>query len=300
MQDLLTAYAYPFIITVVAAGFYLAGSFSILNKRNRRLKKARKVEVYDTISGETPSQIDDDEILNMGIDSIKSRFSFIQKLFPIGMFFLWLVALVIPYLSTMPAIYISLLVAVVSVTMGIALRPFLENIVAGVIISFFQPFRVGDTVRIEDHYGVIERIDLAQCVLRVWDWKRFVIPNSKMLTKEIQNLTMHDSFIWAHVAFHVEPECDLERVEELAKRAARDSKHILEREEPVFWVTKLEKDSVECWVAAWADNPPEAWELRCDIRRDLQKFLKAEGIKFQAIQAQIQTSQSKQAKAKQT
>lgn len=287
MKEFLASYAYPFLVSVSIIGLYLAGNLSILKKRNKRIRKAKKQEVFEPITGETPEQIDDKEILNMGIESIRSRFSFIQKLFPFMLLILWVILLVIPYLSTLPAIYISLVVAIVSVVAGIAFRPFLENIVAGVIISFFQPFRVGDTVSIEGHYGVVERIDLAQCILRVWDWKRFVIPNSKMLTKEIQNLTMHDSLIWAHVPFYVEPGADLEKVEELAKEAARKSRFIMEKEEPVFWVTNLEKDAVQCWIAAWADNPPSAWELRCDIRKFLQKLLRENEIKFQSIHADL-------------
>lgn len=291
MKELFTTYIYPVSVTIVMLALYLAGNFSLAKNRNKKIRRAKKKEVFDPTSGDTPKEIDDREIFNLGIDSIRSRFSFMQKLFPVFMLTLWMVILAIPYLSALPAIYISLVAAIVSVVLGIALRPFLENIIAGVIISFFQPFKVGDTVRIEGQYGVIERIDLTQCVLRVWDWQRFVIPNSKMLTKEFQNLTMHDTLIWAYVNFWVEPGCDLDEVETLAKDAARQSTYSLEKEEPVFWVMQLEKDSVECWIAAWAANPSEAWELKCDIRKGVHKRLMQQGIKFQSIQAKVENSQ---------
>lgn len=287
MEAIITKYAYPVSVTIAILALYLAGNFSLLNKKRKRLKRAKRREVFDPIHSDTPNEIDDKEIINMGIDSIRNRFSFMQKLLPIFMIFVWLAAMSIPYLSTLPAIYISLVVTIVSVVAGISLRPFLENIIAGVIISFFQPIRVGDTVRIEGQYGVVERIDLTQCILRVWDWERFVIPNSKMLTKEIQNLTMHDSLIWAHIPFWVEPNCDLDKVEEIAKQAALDSRYAMETEVPVFWVTKLEKDAVECWIAAWADNPSDAWELRCDMRKGVHKGLMKEGIKFHNFQASL-------------
>lgn len=286
-MELFTEYAYPILVTISMLALYLAGNFSLLNKKKKRIKRAKKKEVFDPIQGETPKEIDDKEIFDMGIESIRSRFHFMQRLLPVLFVSIWLIALSVPYLSALPAIYISMVVTIVSVITGIALKPFLENIIAGVIISFFQPFRVGDTVRIEEQYGVIERIDLTQCILRVWDWKRYVIPNSKMLTKEIQNLTMHDSIIWAHTPFHIEPNADLEEVEKLAKEAAVNSEYSIDREEPVFWVTGLEKDSVECWIAAWASNPPEAWELRCDMRKRIHKSLRERGIKFQSIQANL-------------
>lgn len=293
MKELFTNYAYPTLVTISMFLVYLAGSLSISNKKGTRIRKAKKKEVFDPIHGDVPDQVDEKEIFNMGIDSIRARFVFIQKLWPILLSALWVIILSIPYLSALPAIYISLVVGITSVVAGIALKPFLENIIAGIIVSFFQPFRVGDTVRIENQYGVIERIDLTQCVLRVWDWKRFVIPNSKMLTKEIQNLTMHDSVIWAHVAFYVEPDCDLDQIELLAKEVARKSSYCMETEEPVFWVTSMQKDAIECWVAAWADNPAAAWELRCDIRKRLHKELRAQNISFQKAIINIENLQAK-------
>ncbi len=293
MKALFIEYAYPALVTFSMFLIYLAGSLSISNKKGKRIKKAKRKEVFEPIHGDVPEQVDEKEILKMGIDSIRARFVFIQKLWPILLLALWVIILSVPYLSALPAIYISLIVGIASVVAGIALKPFLENIIAGIIVSFFQPFRVGDTVRIEGQYGVIERIDLTQCVLRVWDWKRFVIPNSKMLTKEIQNLTMHDSLLWAHVSFYVEPDCDLEEVEEIARSVARKSVFSMDTEEPVFWVTSMEKDAVECWVAAWVDNPSAAWELRCEIRKELHKELRAKNISFQKARINIENLETK-------
>ncbi len=288
MNDLISTYGYPASVTLVTLALYSAGNLSLLNKKRRMLKKAKKREVYDPMLGDTPDEIDDKKILQLGVDSIQSRFLFIQRLLPIFFALLWVVIMSVPYLSALPAIYISVVLTIVSVVAGISLRPFLENIIAGIIVSFFQPFRVGDTVRIEGQYGVIERIDLTQCVLRVWDWERFVVPNSKMLTKEIQNLTMHDSLIRAHIDFWVEPHTDLDQVEQISLNAAKDSEFSLKNEDPVFWVTKLDKDAVQCWIAAWAENPTDAWELRCDMRKRIHQSLRDANIKSQSIQANLQ------------
>lgn len=288
MNDLISTYAYPASVTVVILALYSAGNLSLLNKKRRMLKRVKKREVFDPIQGDTPDEIDDKKILQLGVDSIQSRFVFIQRLLPIFLALAWVVFMSVPYLSALPAIYISVVLTIVSVVAGISLRPFLENIIAGIIVSFFQPFRVGDTVRIEGQYGVIERIDLTQCVLRVWDWERFVVPNSKMLTKEIQNLTMHDSLIRAHIEFWVEPHTELDKVEKISLDAAKDSHFSLKNEEPVFWVTKLDKDAVQCWVAAWAENPSDAWELRCDMRKRIHSSLREANIRSHSIQANLQ------------
>lgn len=281
MNELIMKNLYPLSVTFIAFLIYLIGQGSIKAKRNKRITRAKRKEVHDPISGDTPEEINDDEIQALGVDSIKGRFLFIQRAYPIFVFCLWICLLVTPYLSELPAIYISLIVAIVSLTLGVAIKPFIENIIGGVVISLFQPIRIGDTVKIDDHYGVIEQINLTHSILRVWDWKRFVIPNSKMMQKEVQNHSMHDNLIWAHVVFYVEPECDLEEVEKLAVQAAFESEYKLAGEQPTFWVTDMQKDSVQCWLAVWAPNSPDAWELRCDIRKRLHKKFRESKIAFQ-------------------
>ena len=40
------------------------------------------------------------------------------------------------------------------------------------------------------------------------------------------------------------------------------------------------KDTIKCWLAAWADNPSDAWELRNDLRTSLLKRFQSEKINF--------------------
>lgn len=276
-------YIYPITVSGIALILYSLGNMWISRKKKRRIKRAQKKDIQDPIGGETPEEIDDARLQALGIDSIKGRFLFIQRAYPIFIACLWLALLIAPYLSKLPAIYISLIVAGVSLIFGVAIRPFVENIVGGVVISLFQPIRIGDTVRIDGHYGVIEQINLTHCILRVWDWKRFVIPNSKMMTKEVQNLNMHDDLIWTHIVLYIEPECDLDLVEKLSREAAFESEYKVAGEQPTFWVTDMQKDSIQCWLAVWAPNPQDGWELRCDIRKKLHKKFRENRIAFQNI-----------------
>ncbi len=127
---------------------------------------------------------------------------------------------------------------------------------------------------------MIEEIGLTYSIVKKWDWNRVVIPNAKLIQKEIQNLTINDQYIWAHIEFFVSPETDLEKLEAWAKECPLESKYFANTEEPTFWVMELEKDSIKCWVAAWADNPSDAWELRNDMRTNLLKRLQQERVSF--------------------
>lgn len=149
------------------------------------------------------------------------------------------------------------------------------------MISFFRYIRVGDTVIIDDHYGIIEDIGLTSTILKQWDWNRIIIPNSRMLQKEIRNMTINDTYLWAHIEFFVSPEADLAKVEEITLKAAKKSRYISSTSPDInFWVMGLEKDAIKCWAAAWADSPSDAWELKTNMRTEIVGALQREKIPF--------------------
>ena len=189
-----------------------------------------------------------------------------------------MVLVFLPQLNKIPAAYLSIVAAVVSVFAGLAFRPFLENLFAGVVISFFKSVKIGDAVIIDGDYGTIEEIGLTYAVLKKWDWVRIVIPNNRLIQKEIQNFSLYDQYVWAHIEFYVSPTADMEEIEKYAIDAAKSSDYLKEIEEPSFWVMDMQKDCVKCWVAAWASSPGHAWDVRDRTRRNLHKILKEKGV----------------------
>src|SRR5438270_6110213 len=69
--------------------------------------------------------------------------------------------------------------AVLGIVVGFASQRTLGNFVAGLLIAFTQPVRLGDTVTVEDTEGVVEEIGLLDTFVRTEDGDRLVIPNEK-------------------------------------------------------------------------------------------------------------------------
>lgn len=272
--------SYMIFVTLLFLGVYLFSQYKIKRVEKKRLKSIKKRDISDAVETDSPIENQESALKKKGIGEIEDKFSFLRKMFPIVLFIFWSIAIAIPYIGRIPSVYISIVAAIISVIAGFSLRPFLENLFSGVVISFFKSIKIGDTVTIDDQYGIIEEIGLTYSILRRWDWNRIIIPNTKLLQKEIQNLTMTDHYIWAHIEFFVSPDTDISELEIMTKNIAKDSKYFNEAEEPSFWVMSLEKDTIKCWLAAWADNPSDAWELRNDMRTKLIKEFQKRGIKF--------------------
>ncbi len=280
MMDLLQEYQYVIITTVIYLFIYLAFQLKVKKAQNYKLKMIKNRRIINAIETDSPEENPRTDLREKGIELIEHRFSLISRALPLLLFMLWLLTIVIPYLNQIPSVYISIIAAVVSVIAGFSLRPFLENLFAGVIISFFKAIRIGDTVYIDGHYGLIEEIGITYSVLKKWDWSRVVMPNSKLIQKEVQNLTLHDNHIWAHIEFYVSPDSKIEEVEKIALEVAESSKFNTKVEKPSFWIINMEKDCFKCWLAAWADGPSDAWELKHDMRIKLIKKFNEYGIKL--------------------
>lgn len=84
---------------------------------------------------------------------------------------------------------------VAGLAVGPAARPLLSNLIAGVQIAVAQPTRLDDVVVIEGEYGTIEEIASTYVVIKLWDWRRMVVPLSYFIEKPFQNWTRETSAI---------------------------------------------------------------------------------------------------------
>jgi small-conductance mechanosensitive channel len=102
--------------------------------------------------------------------------------------------------------------AVLGLIVGFASQRTLGNFVAGILIAFTQPLRLGDRVRVDDVDGVVEEIGLTYTWVRAEDESRFVVPNEKLASDTIRNFTIRSPEKVAEVTLQVELAQDLDAV----------------------------------------------------------------------------------------
>lgn len=243
--------------------------------RKRHLEAKNRL---DAVATESPVDDPTELAMSRGIESIEQHATVTRRtLVPLIIAVMVLLA-AIPLLSKVPATFVSLVVGALTVVGGIAVRPVFENMIAGLVVAFSRQVNIGDTVLIDEHYGTVEDITLTHTTIKLWDWRRYVLPNSRMLQSSVVNLTVVDRFQWAYVEFWVSPSADLEEVAEVARSLPSRSEYYAAHEAPQFWVMEMAKDGIRCWLAAWADSPANAWELRNDMRTALATELRKRGV----------------------
>jgi small-conductance mechanosensitive channel len=264
---------------------------TLLKIKSNRSKRIRNLDSFGSIETSAPDDIGELGEIDAAVENIENRFSIIGNITFFVILVVWGIAIAFPFLNSIPAALISVLVTVSSIVLGIAARPLIENVIAGMVISFSKAIRVGDTVVIDEHYGTVEDISLNHTIIKLWDWKRLIIPSSKMLSKEVLNLTYHDSYIWVHITFYVSYDTELEQVKQIAIESVRKSDNFSSNETPGFWVMEMDKDAYQCWVAGWTNSAPKAWNLASDIRTGIAMKFQSDGIKAHRFGVDISPAQ---------
>ena len=243
--------------------------------RKKHLKGRSTVEAVET---ESPHDDPTKFAQELGFESIETFTTATRRLLvPIVVLFV-VGAVSLPFLERVPAALLSLLGAAIAVLIGIAARPIIENAIAGLVISSSRLVHIGDTIKVDDWYGTVEDITTTHTTIRLWDWRRYVLPNSQMLQTPFLNYTLVDQYQWGYVEFWVSYDADIDLVTKLAVQSPQESAHFADYEPARFWVMEMAKEGVRCWVAAWADSPSDAWLLTHDMRTKLIRSFREHGI----------------------
>src|SRR5438105_3058273 len=158
--------------------------------------------------------------------------------------------------------------AVLGIVVGFASQRTLGNFVAGLLIAFTQPVRLGDDVVIESTEGTVEEIGLIYTFVRTENGDRLVIPNEKLASDTIRNSTIRSREKVAEISLQVPLEKDVGAV--VARlRTMRDDTEV--------FVSDL-SGTATVVVRARAEDEPAAERLERELRLRAHEVLRAEGV----------------------
>ena len=179
---------------------------------------------------------------------------------------------------------------ILAVVIGFASQQALANVIAGVFIVIFKPFRINDRVQIKDNFysGVVEDITLRHTVIRNFENRRIVIPNSLMSSEIIVNSDFGEDLICKFVDVGIAYESDVLLAKKILAEEVMNHPNWLDRrtdeekqdkEPPVaVRVVALAESSVNLRAWAWAGDTAAAFEMQCDVLERIKIRFPQEGI----------------------
>src|SRR5262249_23451488 len=152
---------------------------------------------------------------------------------------------------------------VAGIVVGLAARPVLPNLTAGIQLAMTQPIRIEDAVIVENEWGRIEEITSTYVVVRLWDLRRMVVPLSYFIEKPFQNWTREGTAIMGSVLLRLDYTAPIERIRAKAAEIASSSK-LWDRKVVTVQVTDAGERTIEVRVLVSAGNAGSAFDLRCE------------------------------------
>ena len=163
--------------------------------------------------------------------------------------------------------FIALLGAM-GLAIGMALQGTLQNFAGGVIILLMKPFKVGDYIECGQFKGYIQEIRIFHTVMRPFNGRTIVIPNSELSNKSLINHTKEEN-IRLDVVASVAYGSDLEKVKEVLMEVINNEPLIqTEPKAPVVAVSELGNSSVDLSMWMWV-KVEDYWTVWLRIRENI-------------------------------
>ncbi|MFH1121691.1 MAG: mechanosensitive ion channel domain-containing protein [Bacteroidota bacterium] len=221
-----------------------------------------------------------------------TRYKFLRNAvsFVVFMLAITLIFYTIPELRTI-GITLFAGAGIFAAIIGFASQEAFSNIISGIFIVIFKPFRVGDNIKIGDvHHGVVEDITLRHTIINNFENRRIIIPNTVISSQTIINSTIEDEKICTFIEVGISYDSDLGKAKAILSETVGNHPNCLDNrsaedagpDEPkvIVRVISYGESSVNLRAYGWAANTSEGFVMKCDVFETLKYRFTEGGIEF--------------------
>lgn len=180
---------------------------------------------------------------------------------------------------------------ILAVVIGFAAQKTLANIVAGISIAIYTPFRIGDRLKVGDEFGDVEEINLRHTIIRTWENKRLIIPNAVISEEKIFNFSIKDEKLLITLDMGISYDSDIDKARNIMLKFARKHPDIISpkikddhegwvKKEPVVRMTNCGEYAINLRLYYWVESPKKAWTAKFDLIEKIKKEFDKQGIEI--------------------
>lgn len=222
----------------------------------------------------------------------ETRYRFIKNAvsFLVWIFAFATIILMIPALRAL-AITLFAGAGILVAIIGFAAQSAFSNIIGGIFIIIFRPFRVGDMIKVGAlDYGIVEDITLRHTIILNFENKRLVIPNSVISVENIINDNIEDNLICKFIEIRISYDSDFDLAEKIIQEEALkhplciDYRTRAEKKDKIPQVEvrliKFDEYSINLRAYVWTKDPLLAYRMHSDINKSIKKRFDSEGVEI--------------------
>jgi small-conductance mechanosensitive channel len=185
----------------------------------------------------------------------------------------------VPALSSLGAASLTSL-SVITIIVGLAAQNTLGNLVAGISLLLYRPFKLGDRLQVLAptgvETGIVENLTLGYTWLKTDDNRRVVVPNSLMASQTAINLTGDDPRVICSVPISISYGSDIDKARAILIELA--GQHSKTKQVFACPLTQLGSSGMVLTLDVWCADALTAITVRCDLLEQATKRFAIEGI----------------------
>ena len=171
---------------------------------------------------------------------------------------------------------------VIAVVVGFASQKAFSNIISGIFILIFKPFKISDIIEFNNgQKGIVEDITLRHTLIKDYENRRIVIPNSIISEETITNCNIQDEKIRNHLMFSISYDSNIDTAVKIIQKEANKHPLLIDhrtkeekrKNEPivVVRVVALSDFSVDLKAYVWASNNDDGFIIKCDLLKSVKE-----------------------------
>ncbi len=178
--------------------------------------------------------------------------------------------------------------AIISAVLAFAAQDVIKDILAGMMISVYKPFEVGNRIELEDGTaGIIKDITMRHVVIQGIDTQMWVIPNSRLNSMKIRNFSYHAVHKGAQFQFNIAYGSDVEKAMSLIRQAVIDSEYTIPgkltdkgREYSHVYFTAFDDSSLRLVTTVYFEPKTPSEVVISDINMRVDNAFREHGIEI--------------------
>ena len=171
---------------------------------------------------------------------------------------------------------------IIAVVIGVASQEAIANVIGGIFIIIYRPFKIGDILKIrEDMIGTVEDITLRHTVINNYQNKRIVVPNAMINKEKLINYDLGEKKTCQWIEIGISYDSDINVAKSILEKACLAHPNLIDNrdymakknEDPkvIVRIISLGDSSVNLRAWAWAKDYPSAFVMKCEVMESTKK-----------------------------
>lgn len=152
-----------------------------------------------------------------------------------------------------------------SVGVGFGLQNITSNFIAGLILLFERPIKVGDRLMVGDVEGDVVEINIRSTTVRTINNVHIIVPNSDFISNNVVNWSFGDRKVRIEIAVGVSYDSDLDTVMQSLYEVAEENTDVLKKPEPEVLFMHFGDSSWDMQLRVWIKDPKRHRNVRSDL-----------------------------------